>query len=384
MGRRIFITVADPSADQHAAKLIAALRQLDPEITIDCLGGPRMAAAGATVHYDTVAGAAMGWRAALRARAVAKLIAWARSFLDQHTFDLAICIDSWTMNWHFARLAKERGIPVMYYIAPQTWASREKRVLKMREYVDRVACILPFEEQYFRRHGLAATFVGHPLFDDLPQRDLSPNRPYDPARPTVGLLPGSRKSIAEANFPRLLAVARDIEREIPQARFLIPATPNTEAVVRKHLGRAGLRAVEVAADAFNELVPRCDLVITVSGTAALHTAAFAVPLIVVYYGNPVLWHLIGRWVVKTRTYSLVNLLSDFHEHIVPEFIPWYGPTSGVSDYALGLLRDPEKLRAQREKLLHLIATLDRPGASMNAAKVAMEMMTSRAPVGSGS
>jgi len=376
MPHRIFITVADPSGDQHAALLIHSLRALSPDVVIEAFGGPKMRAAGAAVHVDTVANAAMGWRGALRAREVAGWINWLRDYYAREKFDLHICCDSWSMNWHFARLAKELGTPTLYYIAPQAWASRERRVLKLRQYVDQLACILPFEEAFFCRHEVNAKFVGHPLFDELPPRAGWPVRVLEPARPVIGLLPGSRTSIAEANFPRLLGVARQIREQIPGATFLVPSTPQTHDVVQKLLATQRL-PVEVRQDAFDDVVPRCDLVITVSGTAALHTAAFGVPLMVVYHGNPLLWHLVGRWVVKTRTYSLVNLLSDSPEKIVPEFIPWYGSTQPVADYALDLLRHPEKLDAQRQQLRRMIGKLDAPGASMNVARLAMSMVQSR-------
>jgi lipid-A-disaccharide synthase len=102
-----------------------------------------------------------------------------------------------------------------------------------------------------------------------------------------------------------------------------------------------------------------------------------VPMLVVYRINPLAWHMFGRWLVRTRTYSLVNLLADTHKHIVPEFIPWFGSPDRVADTAVSYLRDPRKLADQVEQLTHLIQALDKPGASMNVARLAMEMMNSR-------
>jgi lipid-A-disaccharide synthase len=193
----------------------------------------------------------------------------------------------------------------------------------------------------------------------------------------IGLLAGARKTEAQANFPHQLDVAERIRKQFPEARFLIPTTPATDPVVRQALARQPqwtAAAIEQSVDAFDAMVPQCDLCITVSGTATLHVAGHGVPMIVVYRGSPVLWHLLGRWLVKTRTYSLVNLLSDFHEHIVPEFIPWYGSNDPVANHAIGMLQSPDKLDEQRRRLRHLLQTLDKPGASMNVAKMAMEMM----------
>jgi lipid-A-disaccharide synthase len=375
----VFISVAEVSGDKHAAQLIRSLKQLDSSIQIDALGGPEMAAAGAHVHRETVSSAAMGWRGALRVFEVYRLLRWARAYFDgPQRPDLVIGVDSPSMNFHFGRAARERGIPVLQYVAPQLWAWQEWRMKKVRRWIDRLACILPFEEEYFRRNGVNATFVGHPLFDELPGAHGASSGPQFPQRPPViGLLAGSRKSEAEANFPSQLDVAERILKEFPHATFLAPTTAATEPIVEKYLLGASpaLRGVvRHLPDHFDQMVPRCDLCLTVSGTATLHVAALGVPMIVVYRGSPVLWHLVGRWILRTRTFSLVNLLSDFHEHIVPEFVPWHGSNEPVASVAINMLKNPPKLDEQRARLRHLVQALDKPGASMNVARLAMEMM----------
>lgn len=393
--RRVFLTVAEVSGDRHAAQLVQSLNSLDPEIVIEGLGGPEMQAAGAVIHHETVSNAAMGWRGALRTIEVAKLLRWTRRWFDDPATrpDLWVGVDSPSMNFHFARAAHDRGVPTLQYVAPQLWAWREGRVKKLRKWVDHLACILPFEEGYFRRHGVRATFVGHPLFDELPpyRRIEGPRYPQGP--PVIGLLPGSRKGEAQGNFPRMLAVAEAVRAEFKDATFLVPTTPATHPVIVKELERAALSPgsgngssawIETGLDRFDEMVPRCDLCITASGTATLHVAGFGVPMVVVYAGSPVLWNLVGRWLLRTRTFALVNLLADpdpIHpdpsRHVVKEFMPWYGPVTPVTEAVLDALRHPEKLERQRNALARLVGTLDRPGASDNVAKLAMGMMEQR-------
>ena len=397
--RRIFITAAEVSGDKHAAQLVRSLRELDPDIQVEGHGGPEMAAAGATIHFETVGKAAMGWRGALRAAEIYKVLRWTKRHYEQSRPDLQIGVDSPSMNFHFAKAAHARGIPVMQYVAPQLWAWREGRMKKLRKWVDHLACILPFEEAYFRRHGVRATFVGHPLFDELPPQREVPGPKFPDRPPVIGVLPGSRKSEAEANFPPLLVAAARVREAFPGATFLVPTTPAThpvvEAALRPGNGAPPAESSSVAAattfrvDAFDELVPRCDLCLTVSGTATLHVAGFGVPMIVVYRGNPVLWHGIGRWLVRINTFALVNLLADpnptdpdSRRHIVPEFMPWFGDPEPVAAKALELLRDPDRLRQQRRMLNRLVGTLDRPGASMHTAHLALEMIGAAAPAGS--
>jgi lipid-A-disaccharide synthase len=374
--RRIFITVAEVSGDQHAAELITALKQLDPEIMVEGFGGPEMARAGGNILYETTSKAAMTFHAVKRVFEVSRLLKQARRYYLEQKPALQICVDSSGMNLHFARAAKECGVPVLYYIAPQLWASREGRMKKVREFVDHVACILPFEENYYRSHGVTATFVGHPLFDELPAdrgRGAGARFPETPA--VIGIIPGSRKSEVAANFPHLLDVMKRVLVKFPEARFNIPTTAAGEPVVAKFLEQEkelSLRTT-VKRDAFDELISQCDLCITKSGTSTLHVAAWNVPMIVVYRVNPLLWHLAGRWLVKTKRIALVNILAGQID-LVPEFIPWYGPSDEVAECAIDLLEHPEKLVAQREKLAELVKTLEKPGASMNAARIAMELM----------
>jgi len=393
MTRRVFITVGEASGDQHAAMLIRELKAADREIIIEGLGGPAMAEAGAMVHYDTVQRAAMGWKGALRYFELHRILKWTRFHFRQRLPDLLICIDSWSMNWHWARLAHRMGVPVMYYVAPQMWASRPWRVKKLRRYVDRIACILPFEEKFFHDHGVESTFVGHPLFDALPAvRRAEPEHRFPNRPPVIGVIPGSRAGVVKENFHNLLEVCDRILGPFPKAQFLIPTMPATHELVKRILqakypaslpGESGeeteiIGPFTIGLNQFNELIPRCDLCLTVSGTSTLHAAGHGAPQIVVYHINPVLWHLAARWLINTRTFSLVNLLNDSHRTIVPEFIPWYGSNQPVADKALEYLRNPELLTEQRDRLANMIHTLNRPGASRNAARLAMDLMLGRA------
>lgn len=372
MPRRVFITVAEVSGDQHAAHLIESLRQLDPSLVIEGHGGPAMEAAGAIIHHETTHRAAMSFAALKRVGEIWGLLRWTRRYFDRSRPDLQICIDSPDSNFPFAKVAHERGVPVLYYIAPQLWAWREGRMRKLRNWVNHVACILPFEEAYFRQHGVNATFVGHPLFDRLPAaRGPAPGPRFPHRSPVVGLLPGSRRSEALHNYHNLLEVAERIRKHFPDVRYLVPTTPSTHPIVeRLSKGRSG---IEYGLDRFDEMVPQCDLCLTVSGTATLHVAAYGIPMIVVYRGNAIAWHMLGRWLIKTRTYTLVNLLNG-RNHIIPEFIPWYGSNEPVAEMAIDYLKNPEKLADQADKLAELVRSLDHPGASMNVARLAMGMM----------
>ncbi len=399
MPKRIFITAAEASGDQHAAELIRSLKTLDPSIEIEALGGPKMKAAGANVIEDTVERAAMGWRGALRALEARRWMKLVAQRYRQQKPDLHICVDSSAINIPFARQAKKFGIPVLYYVAPQLWASREGRIKQMRKYVDHVACIFPFEQEYFRSRGVPATFVGHPLFDQLPADRSRSRGPHFPdAPPVIGIVPGSRRSEVKANLPHLIDVMERILAEFPETRFVIPTTSAADQFVSQMIFRAAInrrifsrfgktwnlnmppraRAVIIVQDSFDQLIPRCDLVITKSGTSTVHVAAWNVPMIVVYRINPLLWHLAARWLIKTKKIAMVNILAGQID-LVPEFIPWHGSNQPVADCAIDLLKHPEKLADQRQKLAKLMKQLDQPGASLNAAKIALQLTEGQQP-----
>jgi lipid-A-disaccharide synthase len=406
MPRRVFITVAEVRGDHHAAELARALRQIDPTIIVEGHGGSAMRAAGVVVHRETVDRAVMLLKAVVRAVEIWKLLRWTKQLHSQSKPDLHVCIDSSGMNLHFAKMARSLGVPVLYYIAPQLWASREGRIKKVRRFVNRVACILPFEEEFYRQRGVVATFVGHPLFDGLPvgRRMAVKARTEDSGLrtevenlsssqspvlspqsfPVIGLMPGSRRGEVRANWPHMLEVADRIRAVFPEARFEVPTTPPTHALVCEMA--AGRKEMRIEQGAIDAMAPGWDFCLAKSGTTTLHVAAYGVPMIVVYRFNPVLWHLLGRWIVKTPSIALVNILAERsaidsgipRRRIVPEIMPWHGSNAPVAEMAISFLRDPEKRREQQENLLKLVQTLDRCGASRRAAEIAIEMMDASA------
>ena len=396
MRKRIFITVGEVSGDEHAAALVRALREIDPTILIEGHGGDAMRQAGVSVHQETVKTAAMLVKAISKSVEVWKMIRWTKNYFQQEKFDLHICIDSSGMNLHFAKMARSMHVPVLYYIAPQLWASRAGRIKQVRQYVDRIACILPFEEEYYRARGVNVTFVGHPLFDQLPMdhpvaRPAVDLPPGDTSSPLIGLMPGSRKSEVVANWPPILDVAAAIKVVYPRARFQVPTTTTTDDRVRAmaeqwHIQSPGQKLeLEIAPKALDQFAPQWDLCIAKSGTTTLAVAAYQVPMIVVYRLSKMIWNLVGRWIIKTPSIALVNILAECSPahsasprfRIVPEIIPWNGPSKPVADLAIELLKSSERRADQQSNIRRLLATIDRRGASQKTAGIVMDMISGK-------
>ncbi len=385
---RIFLSVAEASADANAARLVSALSRRLPEATFHGLGGPAMAAAGVHLLAETTAGAAMGLRAFGRAAEVRRLLKQADAFYAEAKPDLAVCCDSWTMNVHFAKLAKRHGVPVLWYVAPQAWASRPGRARRLGHLADMLACIFPFEPAFFSAAGVDVRFVGHPLLEEVPvdlqaTPDTPPPIKHPSSPPVVGLPCGSRRSVAKANLPRQLAVAEHIRKVFPGVRFIVPTTDVTHELAEALVAGVKAQDVELHKGTFDESMSRCDAALCTSGTATLRLAVLGVPMVVVYAASPVMWHGLGRWLIRTRTFAMPNILAagdpcaDPAGHVVPEFVPWYGPVESAAEALTNLLAAPRARLRQREALARAVETLRGPRASEQAAEAAIEVMARR-------
>jgi lipid-A-disaccharide synthase len=370
----IFVTVAEHSADTHAGNMVRALLSRRSDIRVTALGGSQLKAAGAELMFDTVSNARMGLGAFLRAREIQSRLRAVRERYTARRPDLHICCDSWTMNVHFAKLAKEFGVPVLYYIAPQAWASREGRVVQLAALADRVACILPFEEAFFRTRGVNAFYVGHPLLDEPRVAAIRTDSSL------VALPCGSRKSVVKANLPRQLEVARRLLNRHSRLHFVIPTTDATHDLVASIVNpHADVRdRVRLVRNDFDGAVREAMLALCVSGTATLQLAVLNVPMVVVYHASRFLWHAVGRWMVKTRTYCGVNLIAndgrdDRSRHIVREIIPWFGDVEPAVQECLKLIDQPQALANQRKALLEVVGKI-RGGAAIAVADMASEML----------
>jgi len=343
-----------------------------PTINCDGLGGQAMAQAGCHVLENTVEKSAMLTHALGVAGYFYKLLRQVKRYLRQNQPDLVVVVDSPAWNFHVAKEAKKLQIPVLYYVAPQMWAWGGWRIKKLRRRADQVACILPFEEEWFKKRGINAHFVGHPLFDD-PANDIEtiPDTFKSENFPTVALLPGSRDHEIEKLWVPMQKIARRIKEEYPKTRFVTAAAKDSYISKLQNLTDPDLR-IGIYRESINSIVKNADLTLVSSGTATLEVAAANCPMIIMYYVNPIHWNLAGRWLVKTKHLSLVNILSD--KELVPEFIPFYGNINKPTETALSIIKDDEKRRIMRRELREFIELIDQPGASAKVVEIIKEML----------
>jgi len=379
LGPVVFISAAEQSADLHAASLIRATRKLDPDIRFIGVAGPNMVEAGCDRVFDMTQHAAMLLGAVRAVGTGIRMLHTADVYLRRYDFDAVVVIDSPTLHLRLAQRAHARGLPVLYYIAPQLWAWGSSRIYKLRHTVDHLACILPFEEKFFRDQGVDATFVGHPLWDRIANSTIN-NKTVEMIRsrgsPFIALLPGSRKHVVEANLPGQLETARGIRKAFPRAAFGVSiANPQVSPLVQRMVRSTDL-SLSLHVYDHTELIRAADLVLAVSGTTTLEVAFHERPMIVMYQASRLFYHLFGRWVLRTEHLSLPNILAG--RRIVPEFMPYYRSTKPLADCAVELLSSEDQ-RARMVRDLHEVtAPLKLKHASENTARLLLQMIRRQA------
>jgi lipid-A-disaccharide synthase len=371
------IIAGEASGDIYGAHLVLAIRRLVPDIRFYGLGGPEMERAGVRVMYHLSAMAVVGMTEIIpKVRCIFRALRELKRILTSSPPDLLILIDYPGFNLNLAKKAHSLGIPVFYYIPPQVWAWWKRRVRMIAKRVDRVAVILPFEKEFYRRSGLAVEYVGHPLLDvPLPKRGKKRIRErlgisYERG-PILGLLPGSRDEEIVRHMPVMIGAAEIISHYYPRLYCVLPlASTVREDVVKPYLKDVKIDMTIVRSDT-KELLKIADLALIASGTATLEAAIMDTPMVIAYKVSP-LSYVLGRFLVEVSHIGLVNLVAG--GDIVPELIQNSATAFRLAEEALAILRN-DGFRAEMKKGLRLVKEqLGQGGASRKAAYIAAEMM----------
>jgi lipid-A-disaccharide synthase len=300
----------------YGAQLIHALRRRLAGLEFFGVGGERMREAGCDTVIDAKDLAVVGITEILSH--LPKIYGHFHNLIsesDRRRPDLAVVIDSPAFNWRVARQMKKRGIPVMYYVAPQFWAWRQGRVKLLRKYVNKALVIFPFEEKFYRERGVDATFVGHPLAE-LPVPRISREAyaaqyTIDSAKQWITVMPGSRVKEVRMNLPTILQAADQIG---PEYVFLLPVAPSLD---REFLRTCTVgRPVTLVPDALPAL-HHSRAGIVASGTATIEAATMGTPFVMVYRVSP-LTYLLGKPRIKVPYFAMVNLIAG--DNIIPELV----------------------------------------------------------------
>lgn len=358
---KLFVIAGEASGDMHGANLLRAIRSLAHNTTFEGFGGERMKAEGMKILRPLDKLSFMGFVEIVQnLGTVRENFRICKKALTENQPDAIILIDYPGFNLRMAKWAKERGIRVFYYISPQVWAWKENRVKKMKKYIDRLMVILPFEKEFFAKHGMEVDFVGHPLIDEIEARNQRSNIRKENV---IALLPGSREQEIKHILPEMLK----LQERFPDYHFMIGKAPGRTAAFyrsRFHLGK-----VDVFEDGTYKLLSRAKASLVASGTATLETGLLKVPQIVCYKASGISVQ-IARSLIKVPYISLVNLILD--KPAVKELIQQELNTENLTKELNRLLNDEKAKTQLQEDYDNLWKALGGGGASEKAAKLIVD------------
>ena len=372
MPRKILISAGEASGDLYAANLVTKLRQAWPDADFYGCTGPRMRQAGVRTIVDSASLSVVGLVEVIAHipriyGEFRKLLAAAR----QNPPDLAILTDSPDFHLRVAGRLKAAGIPIVYLVAPQVWAWRQGRLPQMRNVIDHLLCIFPFEEDFFQRNHIPVTYIGHPLSrlvkPSMSKPEFFKKHRLPPDRPMIVVLPGSRRGEAARHLATLLE-AVDRLYQSQAASFLLPASATTGAAFfRERIGGAPIQVVEGETW---DAIGHADLALAASGTVTVEAALLGTPMVTFYKVSPLSWFL-GRQLVKTPFLTMVNLVAE--RKIVPELMQSEFTTARLCEEAGRILSSDTVRRQMKADLAGVAARLstgldpmDRAMSAINA------------------
>jgi len=381
--KRIFLSACEASGEAHCANLIKALKNSASksmgnqrlELEFVGVGGKKMAAAGCELIEDTVQRAAMIYNVFGHIGYYYKLIGRIKNYFKENQIDLVVVCDSPAFNFHVAKAAKKAKVKVLWYVAPQLWAWAPWRVRKLKRRTTKLACILPFEKEWFGSHNIDTTFVGNPIFDDL-SIDINDSyksyAEFDPRTAKIALLPGSRKAEIESLWLPMQKIVKRLRLRWPNLEVIASAVDDTAL---EELKRTSIRSFKCTytTEPVDITAAKADLALVASGSATLQVAAAGCPMVIMYQSSKLLWHLFGQWLIKTRFLSLVNILA--RKELVKEFMPYFTSLEPIFGKCSALLNNKHRLISLSRDLVTLIEPLATGKASQKTAQLALEMLT---------
>ncbi len=371
---RVFLSVAEPSADAHCAGLIRAVRDKGIDnIEFVGTGGPKMEAAGCRMLEMTVGKAVMIYKAFFEVVHFYFLIRRIRRYFAENQVDVAVICDSPGHNWHIAKAARKLGVRTLYYVAPQLWAWGGFRIGKLRRCCDKLCCILPFEEQWFGDKGVDTTYVGNPMLDGIAVAHDRPEhyRHLDTSRLQIALMPGSREAELKDLWVPMQQIAIRMRQTYPNVRFLVVAIDQKrrEALDARRIPDF---TCEYHVGSVRQTAGEVDYSVVASGSATLEVAAAGCPMVIMYQSSRFLWHAAGKYIVKTHYLSLVNILAG--RELVPEFMPYFTSIDPIVERITQQLADTEELARISSELTALVEPLAGKSASHEVADILIAML----------
>ncbi len=354
--KKIFVITGEYSGDIHGGKVVNLIKEQNPNICVEAIGGENLKNAGAKLFCDHSKMSAFGFSLKMAFEHLTLEKRVCDYILNDYKPDLVLLIDYGTFNLRVAKRLKGSGIKVVHYIPPQVWASRKWRIKGIKKYVDKVLCIFPFEEDLYKKYGIDVHFCGHPLVKQLPEKadrgKFFEAHGFDISKPLVSIFPGSRPLELAFLAKTLIEGAKKLQKKHPELQFCISHAPNlSDSVFDKYVNNTDFKVIKGENQA---LLSVSDSLILASGTVALEAALYKTPMIIGYKG-PWILYLIYLMVRCIKKISLPNIITGLD--IVPELLQAKFTSENICYETEKLLYDKSyradfinKLNSVREKL----------------------------------
>lgn len=371
---RILISAGEASGDIHAAAVTAAIKKIDSSVEVFGMGGDALRNAGGEVLFDIKDHGVMGFVEVLKKLPdLFKLRDDFEKVMDERKPDCLITVDYPGFNMKLAKLANDKGIPVVSYIAPSAWAWHKSRAKKVAKIVDKVACIFPFEYDVYKEAGAHVEFVGHPLVDivkpKMTQEEAMAFAGKEEGKKLILLMPGSRLMEIEKMLPTLLEAAKLIKKQLPEVSFVMPRAGTIPiSLLEEKMQTSGLD-VKITEGNNYDLFSVADLALATSGTVTLEAALCGLGSVIVYKTNPVTY-FIAKLVVNIPHIGLPNIVAA--KSVLPELIQNDFTPAKVAQEALALL-ESERNEKMKDDLAYVKERLGKPGAVGRVAELVLKI-----------
>lgn len=370
----IFFSAGESSGDQHAANLFLAIKKQLTSIKAMGMGGAKMQQAGIDIHYDSTHMGVIGVIEVLKNYAeIRRALKKMQQIIVEQRPDLLVCVDYKEFNLKLAQFAKKQGIKVLFYVSPQVWAWRPKRVITYGKAIDMMAVIFPFETAYYEAENIPVRYVGHPSVDKVhplhSKEDAIKLFQLDSNLPIIGLLPGSRVNEIKRMLPVMLDAVKKIQAEYPKAQFLLPQADSiSDELLLPYLINTPIQSIK---NQPYDVIQCCNAVMTTSGTATLETALLNIPMVIVYKLSGLTYSL-GRLLVNIDVIGLPNIIAE--KKIVQELIQHEATGEKIGAEINHILKDKDYVETMRIELTRVKEKIGKGGGSENMAKLALEML----------
>lgn len=374
--KHIMIVAGEASGDMHAAHLVEALKRLSPDTRFSGLGGSMMADAGVEIYEDLTQYAVVGFLEVLKQYAnIKKAFDLILDKIELHKPDCIILVDYPGFNLRLAPKIKALGVKVIYYISPQIWAWKEKRVFHIKQYVDCMLVLFSFEKDLYDKFGVPCEFVGHPLLDTIQikttKEEFLKHVGLDDYKFTVGLLPGSRAKEIEKHLPLMLETAHLLKTRFPMMQFLVIKAPTiARAFLDIYIKNSHLEVKVIEKDGY-EAINACDICMVASGTATLETGIIGKPMVVIYVTSFLTWAL-AKLFVKIPYIGLINVVAG--KKIVPECIQFQAKPELIAAQMEKIFTNELLVQEIKDKLKAVKQSLGEEYASRRAAEAILKTL----------